>query len=97
MAHHSKEFKLWRLSKIEDSVLKFAVPTLWPRYIGERRTTFAKAYGIKVRCFREHVGEHNGNLGNMCELIGNLGKHGGTHWEQEKNEKKKKSFSTSTI
>jgi len=39
-----------------------------PSYIGERRTTFAKAYGIKVRCYEEHVGEHIGNLK-------------GTHWE----------------
>jgi len=51
--------------------LKYPEPPLWPSYIGERRTTFAKAYGIKVRCSREHVGEHNGNMG----------EHGGTHWE----------------
>jgi len=68
--------------------LKYTVHALWPRYIGERRTTFAKAYGIEVRCSKEHVGEHNGNLGNMWELTKNLGKHGGTHWEQRKNEKK---------
>jgi hypothetical protein len=37
-------------------------------HIGDRRTTFAKAYGIKVRCYGEDVGEH----------IGNLTK---THWE----------------
>jgi hypothetical protein len=30
--------------------------------ICERRTTFAKAYGIKVRCYGEHVKEHIGNL-----------------------------------
>jgi hypothetical protein len=30
--------------------------------MGERRTTFAKAYGIKLRCYGEHVGEHIGNL-----------------------------------
>jgi len=30
-----------------------------PTYIGERRTTFAKAYGIKVRClYGEHAREH---------------------------------------
>jgi hypothetical protein len=23
----------------------------WPSYIGERRTTFAKTYGIKARCY----------------------------------------------
>jgi hypothetical protein len=26
------------------------------------RTTFAKAYGIKVGCYGEHVGEHIENL-----------------------------------
>jgi hypothetical protein len=55
------------------------VPTLWPTYIVERRTTFAKAYGIKVRCYGEHVGEHIGNLGNIS------GTHWvGTHWEPGK-------------
>jgi hypothetical protein len=38
-------------------------PPLWPTYIGERRTTFAKAYGINVRCYQEHVKEHLGILG----------------------------------
>jgi hypothetical protein len=49
---------------MECSTLEYTNPPLWPTYIGERRTTFAKANGIKVRCSREHVGEHNGNLGN---------------------------------
>ncbi len=70
-----KNMKLWRL--IEDSILKYRVPPLWPTYIGERKTTFAKAYEIKVRCY---VGEHIGNLGNIVrtwwEPIGNLkGRH----------------------
>jgi hypothetical protein len=56
--------KVWRLPKIKGSILKYIVPPLWPSYIVERRTTFAKAYGIKVRCYGEHVGEHIGNLGN---------------------------------
>jgi hypothetical protein len=34
----------------------------WGDSIRERRTTFAKAYGIKARCYGEHVGEHIGNL-----------------------------------
>jgi hypothetical protein len=55
--------------------LKYRVPPLWPTYIGERRTTFAKAYEIKVRCYEEHIGEHNGNLGSIL----------GTHWELEEN------------
>jgi len=57
--------KLWRLLKIEPSILKYRVPPLWATYIGRRRTTFAKAYGIKVRCYRENVVEQIGNLGNI--------------------------------
>jgi hypothetical protein len=37
-----------------------------PNYIGERRTTFAKTYALKVRClYGEHVREHVMNLGNI--------------------------------
>jgi hypothetical protein len=43
---------------------------LWPTYIGDKRRTFAKAYGIKVRCYGEHVGEHIGNM--TKKPIGNL-------------------------
>jgi hypothetical protein len=28
---------------------------IWLTYTAERRTTFAKAYGIKVRCYWEHI------------------------------------------
>jgi hypothetical protein len=53
-----KKMKLWRLLKIEGSVLIYIVPPLGPTYIGERRTTtFAKAHGLEVRClYGEHVG-----------------------------------------
>jgi len=51
--------------------LKYRIPCVWPIYTCERRTTFAKEYGIKVRCYGEHVGQHNGNLRNLI----------GTHWE----------------
>jgi hypothetical protein len=51
-------------------------PPLWPTYIGERRATFVKAYGIKMKCYKEHVREHIGNLDNILKtwwkLIGNL-------------------------
>jgi len=57
--------KLWMLPKIEGSILTYRVPPLWPSYIGERRTTFAKAFRIKVSCYAEHVEEHNGNLRNI--------------------------------
>jgi len=47
---------------IQGSVLMYAVPPVRPGYIGKRRTTFAKAYGLKVRClYGEHAGEHIGN------------------------------------
>ncbi len=52
------------LPKIEGCVLRYRVPPLWTTYTGERRTTFAKAYVIKVRCYGEHVEQHIGNLGN---------------------------------
>ncbi len=42
--------------------MRYRVPPLWPTYTGERWTTFAKAYVIKVRCYGEHVEEHIGNL-----------------------------------
>jgi hypothetical protein len=54
--------KLKRLSKVEGYILKFRVPSLWPSYVGERRRTFAKTYGIKMRCYGEHVGEYIGNV-----------------------------------
>jgi len=55
--------------------LKYIVPPFWPAYIGERRTPFSKAYGIKVRSYGEHVGENIANLANIL----------GTHWEFEGN------------
>ncbi len=67
--------KLCRLSKIEGSISKYRLPHLWPTYIGERRTTFAKAYGIKVTCYGEHVGEYIESLGNILK----------TYWELEEN------------
>ncbi len=61
-----KKMKLWRFLKIEGFVLIYIVPPLGPTYIGERRTTFAKAHGLEVRClYGEHVGEHIVNLGNI--------------------------------
>jgi hypothetical protein len=47
--------------------LHYRGPSVQPVYIGERRTTFAKAYGIKVRCYGKNVGEHIGNVGNIFE------------------------------
>jgi hypothetical protein len=52
----TKKIKLWKLSKIEGPVLKPRFHPLWCTYIGERRTTFAKTYGIRVRCYEENVG-----------------------------------------
>jgi hypothetical protein len=57
LAHHSKKNKKFEPPNIEGYILKYIVLPLWPIYIGERRITFAKAYGIKVRCYGEHVGD----------------------------------------
>jgi hypothetical protein len=66
LAHHSKKLKLQRLPTIEGSVSKSRVPSLWPTTIaGEMMTTFAKAYGLKVRCYGEHVEEHIEDLRNI--------------------------------
>jgi hypothetical protein len=71
---------------MEGSIFKYKVPPLWPTCVGERRTTFAKAYGITLRSYGEHVGEHIGNLmGAHWELKGNIV---GRHWEPGKKEKK---------
>jgi hypothetical protein len=58
--------------------LKYRVPLVWPTYIGERRTTFGKAYGIKVRCHGEHI---ENLMGTHLELKGNIL---GTQWEPGK-------------
>jgi hypothetical protein len=71
-----------------------SVPPLWPIYIGERRTTFAKACEIEKRCYWEHVRENNQNMrGNQWELDKNtLGTRGNvkkpsqgraSHWLHE--------------
>jgi hypothetical protein len=55
---------LWRLPTIIGFISKDRYPSLWPTYIGERRTIFAKAYGIKVRCYWEL-------FGGTCQELGN--------------------------
>jgi hypothetical protein len=49
---------LWRKSKkkfmFEDQVI-----SLWLSYIGERRITLSKAYGIKTWWYWAYLGEHN--------------------------------------
>jgi hypothetical protein len=62
--------KLWGFPKTESSILKYVVPPLWPPYIGERRTPFSKAYGIKVRLYGE-MGKHCENWGTCWKPIGN--------------------------
>jgi hypothetical protein len=82
--HHFPKKKLWGLPKIEGSILKYRVPPLWPTYIGERRITFVKENGIKVRCYWEcHWGTHwklgepnHEHIGpiivNIWQMIGNM-------------------------
>ncbi len=77
LAHHSKS-KLCRIPKIEVSMVMYRVPPLWSSHLGERRTTCAKAYGINVSCYGEHVGDNIGNLGTYWEPDR-------THWELNRN------------
>ncbi len=74
LAHHSEKKKPWRLPQIKGFNLKYSVSPLWASYKGKRRTAFAKAYGIKVRCYRELFGEHVRNLGNSLPPPPNGGK-----------------------
>jgi len=67
LAHSLKKLKLiTRIRNKEGFILECIVCPLWPTYIGERRTTFAKAYRIKVRCYWELFEEHARNLGTLC-------------------------------
>jgi hypothetical protein len=34
---------------------------IWLKYTAQRKTTFAKAYGMKVRCYWEHIGNKREN------------------------------------
>jgi hypothetical protein len=65
--------KLWRLLKIEGSVLIYIISSLGLTYIGEKRTTFVKAHGLEMRCsYGEHVGEYFKNpLRTQMEHHGN--------------------------
>jgi hypothetical protein len=38
---------------------------LWPTYIGEKRRTLGRTYGIKSRCYWNTLEEHIENLGNI--------------------------------
>jgi hypothetical protein len=59
-----------------------------PNMIGEKKTTFGKAYGTKVWHYWEHIGEHNENLMNFWELDEN------TLGIENKRKKKKKKKQT---
>jgi hypothetical protein len=53
---------------------------LWPSYIGEKGRTLGKTYGIRVRCYWEHL------WGTNWEPIGNLeGEHVGNKGKKKKN------------
>jgi hypothetical protein len=74
--------KLWRFPIIEGSIMKYEVSTLWSTYIGERRTTFAKAYGIKCEVLWGTI------LGTFQELGNSLLSH--THTPPPPPSKRKK-------
>jgi hypothetical protein len=60
--------KLWRIFKIEGSVLMFIAPPLGLAYVGERRTTFAnicirdKREVLKWRTYWEPIRNLEGTL-----------------------------------
>jgi hypothetical protein len=73
LAYHAKKNKTIEVPL--NRRFHFEVCPLWPRYTaGERRTTFAKAYGMKLRCYWGFFQEHVRNMGTWR-----------TYWEQRKN------------
>jgi len=46
----------WSITQKEKTMEAPLVPPPWITYIGERRTTFAKADGTKMRCYGELFG-----------------------------------------
>jgi hypothetical protein len=57
--------KLWRLLKIEDSMERWSASPFGSA-MGEKGRTLGKTYGIKVRCYWEHL------WGTHWELEGNI-------------------------
>jgi len=54
-------------------------PPLQPTYVLEKGRTLGKTYGIKARCFWEHLwGTHWERKEHIRNLMG-------THWELERN------------
>jgi hypothetical protein len=51
----------WPITQ-KNEIMEARVPPLWPTSISERRTTIAKAHGIKVRCYGEHGEKHIENI-----------------------------------
>jgi hypothetical protein len=60
-----KKLKLWRLSKTEDSMERWRVPSLWPYYIGEKGRILGKHMGLKQVAIGNTLGEHIGNFENI--------------------------------
>jgi hypothetical protein len=46
-------------------ILIYKIPPFWPTYINERKTTFAKAYGIKMKCYWEFLKGTHKKFGNF--------------------------------
>jgi hypothetical protein len=64
--HHSWKIKLCRLPKIKGSILKYRGPSLEHTYMGERRTTFFQAYGMKMKYA---IGNSLRNMSGTWELF----------------------------
>jgi hypothetical protein len=75
-----KKVETMEVPKIEERFYgKMKCLSLWPTYIGEKGRTLGKTYGIKARCYWEHLW---GTYQEPTEHFGNLM---GTHWELEGN------------
>jgi hypothetical protein len=72
LAHWKKKLKLWRLTKIEDSMERWSASPFG-------RPIWAKHMGLKCGAIGNTLGEH---IENSWESIGNLKF---TCWEQRKN------------
>jgi hypothetical protein len=58
--------KLCTLSKTVGSIFMHRVSSLWPSYIGFRRTAFAKAYGMNREVILGTLWGTCQNLGTLC-------------------------------
>jgi hypothetical protein len=76
LAQYKKKLKLWRLSKIEDSMERCSASPFGQAIWVRRGGLWAKHMGLKQGAIGNTLGEHMENLGNtwrtLSELEGNM-------------------------